>query len=95
MGTPDYKDITNVLKAMNEIDHVQAQIPEAPNEEVGTPVATATKRLSTIERPSTSTAPARRGSRLPVATLGLSLPLIPLYPPHIHLLAPTVGLCGA
>ena len=42
MGTEDYKNITDVLKAIQEIDHVQPPIPEAPNEEAAIPTAVAT-----------------------------------------------------
>ncbi|XP_030946469.1 vegetative cell wall protein gp1-like [Quercus lobata] len=62
VGTPDYKDITDVLKAVNEIDRVQTHIPEAPNKEAATPEATST------ERPSMSTTLARHGSCPLVAT---------------------------
>ncbi|KAK7858661.1 udp-rhamnose/udp-galactose transporter 5, partial [Quercus suber] len=62
VGTPDYKDITDVLKAVNEIGRVQPHICESLNEEAATPEAAAT------ERPSTSTALAGLGSHLPVAT---------------------------
>ena len=69
MGTPDYKDITDVLKAVNEIDRVQPHIPEAPNEEAATPEAVFIERPSTTERPSMSIAHAGHGSRSPVATV--------------------------
>ena len=46
----DYKDIFDVLKAMNEIDCVQPPIPETPNEEAATPVAAA----AATQRPSTT-----------------------------------------
>ena len=55
MGTLDYKDITNVLKAVNEIDYVRGHIAKALNDEAATIEAAAT------ERPSTSTAPAGHG----------------------------------
>ena len=42
MGTEDYKDITDVLKAVHEIDRVQPPIPKASNEEAATPAAAAT-----------------------------------------------------
>ncbi|KAK9998988.1 hypothetical protein SO802_018591 [Lithocarpus litseifolius] len=42
MDTEDYKDITDVLKAVKEIDCVQPPIPEALNEEAATPAAAAT-----------------------------------------------------
>uniref|UniRef100_A0A7N2MLZ6 Uncharacterized protein n=1 Tax=Quercus lobata TaxID=97700 RepID=A0A7N2MLZ6_QUELO len=64
----DYKDISDVLKVVNEIDCVQPPIPEALNEEAATPAAAATQRPSTTKSPSTSIAPAGRGSRPPVAT---------------------------
>ena len=56
MGTPDYKDIIDVLKAVNEIDRVQPHIPEAPNEEATTPEAVFIERPSTTKRPSMSIA---------------------------------------
>ena len=62
VGIPDYKDIIDVLKAVNEIDRVCGQISKAPNEEAATPKET------TTERPSMSTAPIGYGSRLPVVT---------------------------
>ena len=62
MGTPDYKDITDVLKVVNEIDRVRGHIAEAPNEEASILEVAAT------ERPSTSTTPARRGRGQHVAT---------------------------
>ncbi|KAL0012771.1 hypothetical protein SO802_007879 [Lithocarpus litseifolius] len=68
VGTPNYKDIIDVLKAVNEIDRVQAHIHEAPNEEAATSKAAAIERPSTTERPSMSTTLARHGSRPPVAT---------------------------
>ncbi|KAL0006724.1 hypothetical protein SO802_008226 [Lithocarpus litseifolius] len=68
VGTEDHKDIIDVLKAMQEIGHVQPPIPEAPNEEAATPAAVATQRPSTTKSPSTSTAPAGRHSRPPIAT---------------------------
>ena len=68
VGTLDYKDIIDVLMAVNEIDHVRGHIPEAPNEEAATPIATTTERPSTTKRPSMSTAPAGHGSHSPVAT---------------------------
>ena len=37
MGMEDHKNITDVLKAIQEIDHVQPLIPEALNEEAATP----------------------------------------------------------
>ncbi|KAL0007992.1 hypothetical protein SO802_009494 [Lithocarpus litseifolius] len=55
MGTPDYKDITDVLKAVNEIDCVRGHIAEAPNDKATTLEAAA------IERPSTSTTAAECG----------------------------------
>ncbi|KAL0010015.1 hypothetical protein SO802_005123 [Lithocarpus litseifolius] len=58
VGTEDHKDITDVLKAVQEIGRVQPPIPEASNEEATTPAAAATQRPSTAESPSTSTAPA-------------------------------------
>ena len=42
MGMKNYKDITNVLKVVKEIDRVQPPIPEAPNEEAITLAATTT-----------------------------------------------------
>ncbi|KAK7833516.1 hypothetical protein CFP56_025577 [Quercus suber] len=65
MGTEDLKDITDVLNAVQEIGRVRSLDLEAPNEDIATPVATHTQRLSTIESPSTSTTPA---GRPPVAT---------------------------
>ena len=62
MGIEDYNDITDVLKAVHEIDRVQPPIPEVLNEEATTLVVAST------QRPSTSTDPAGHGSRLPVAT---------------------------
>ena len=62
MGIPYYKDITNVLKTVNEIDHVRGHISKALNEEAATPEEAAT------ERPSMSTTPIGHGSRLPVVT---------------------------
>ncbi|KAF3963547.1 hypothetical protein CMV_012072 [Castanea mollissima] len=62
VGTEDHKDITDVLKAMQEIGRVQPPIPEAPNEEAATPSAAPT------QSPSTSRASIGRGSRSPVAT---------------------------
>ncbi|KAK9996745.1 hypothetical protein SO802_021431 [Lithocarpus litseifolius] len=63
VDTPKYKDITNVLKVVNEINHVSGHIVEDQNEEVATLEAAAT------ERPSTSTALARCGRGQRVATL--------------------------
>ncbi|XP_075674774.1 serine/threonine-protein phosphatase 7 long form homolog [Castanea sativa] len=62
VGTEDHKDITDVLKAVQEIGRVQPPIPEAPNEEAATPAAAPT------QSPSTSRAPVGHGSRSPVAT---------------------------
>ena len=42
MGTEDYKDIIDVLKAIQEISCVQPSIPKAPNKEATTPVTVAT-----------------------------------------------------
>ncbi|XP_075645274.1 serine/threonine-protein phosphatase 7 long form homolog [Castanea sativa] len=42
VGTEDHKDITDVLKAMQEIGRVQPPIPEAPNEEAATLVTAPT-----------------------------------------------------
>ena len=85
MGTEDHKDITDVLEAVHEIGRVQPPEPKASNEEAATPAAEPTQRPSTIETPSTSTAPAGRS---PVATPRVVLsPTIPLHPPHIHPLA--------
>ena len=50
MGMEDYKDIFDVLKAMNEIGCVQPPVPETPNEEVATPAAAA----AATQRPSTT-----------------------------------------
>ena len=61
VGTPDYKDITDVLKAVNEIECVRGHIVEAPNEEATTLEAAA------VERPSMSTAPTKRGLHQHVA----------------------------
>ncbi|KAF3966587.1 hypothetical protein CMV_009322 [Castanea mollissima] len=63
VGTEDHKDITNVLKAVQEIGCVQPPILEALNEEATTPAAVATQSPSTTERPSTSRAPTGHGSR--------------------------------
>ena len=68
MGMEDHKDITNVLKAVQEIGCVQAPIPKASNEKATTLTAAATQSLSTIESPSMSTAPVRHCSCPPVAT---------------------------
>ncbi|KAL0010956.1 hypothetical protein SO802_006064 [Lithocarpus litseifolius] len=68
MGMEDHKDIADVLKAVHEIGRVQPPIPGAPNKEVATPVAVPTQRPSTTENPSTSIAPAKSHSNLPVAT---------------------------
>ncbi|KAL0004823.1 hypothetical protein SO802_012384 [Lithocarpus litseifolius] len=57
VGTKDHKDITDVLKVVQEIGRVQPPNPEAPNEEAATLAAAATQRPSTTESPSTSTAP--------------------------------------
>ena len=54
VGVEDHKDLTDVLTTVHEIDHVQAPIPEALNEEAATPTG-----LSTTEGPSKSTAPAK------------------------------------
>ena len=62
VGTLDYKDITDVLKAVNEIDRVHGHIVKASNEEASTLEVAAT------ERSSTSTAPARHGYVQCVAT---------------------------
>ena len=62
VGTLDYKDITDVLKAVNEIDRVHGHIVKAPNEEASTLEVAAT------ERSSTSTAPTRHGYVQCVAT---------------------------
>ncbi|KAL4600612.1 hypothetical protein ACB092_11G211700 [Castanea dentata] len=60
VGTEDHKDITDVLKAVQEIGRVQPPIPEQQNEEAATPMPT--------QSPSTSIAPVQRGPRPPVAT---------------------------
>ena len=62
VGIPDYKDIIDVLKAVNEIDRVRGHISKAPNEEA------ATLKEAATERPSMSTTLIRHGSRLPVVT---------------------------
>ena len=62
VGTLDYKDITDVLKAVNEINCVRGHIAKAPNKEASTLEVAAT------ERSSTSTAPARHGYVQCVAT---------------------------
>ena len=75
----DYKDIFDVLKAVNEIDCVQPPIPETPNEEAATPAAAA----AATQRPSTSTTPIGRGPRPPVATPRVvSTPYPSLSTPH-------------
>ena len=51
MGTLDYKDIIDVLEALNEIDHAHGHIAEALTDEAVTLEAAGT------ERPSTSIAP--------------------------------------
>ncbi|KAF3959806.1 hypothetical protein CMV_015414 [Castanea mollissima] len=68
VGMKDHKDITDVLNVVQEIGRVKPPIPKNPNEEAVTPVTAATQSLSTTERPSTSRAPAERGSRPPVGT---------------------------
>ena len=75
MGTLDYKDITDVLKAVNEIDRVRGHISNAPNEEAATPKEAATERLSM------STASIRHGSRLPIVTPQV-VPTLDPSPPH-------------
>ena len=55
MGTLDYKDIIDVLKAVNEINRVHGHIAKAPIDEA------ATLEAAGIERPSTSTTPTERG----------------------------------
>ena len=83
VGTLDYKDITDVLKAVNEIDRVRGHIAKAPNEEASTFEVAAT------ERPSMSTAPARHGCGQCVATPQVVPSPNPSPPTPIHLLAPT------
>ena len=51
MGTLDYKDIIDVLEALNEIDNAHGHIAEALTDEAVTLEAAGT------ERPSTSIAP--------------------------------------
>ena len=75
MGTPDYKDIIDVLKAV--IDHVHGHIVEAPNEEASTLEVAAT------ERPSTSTAFAKRGRGQRVVTPWV-VPSVDPSPPTPH-----------
>ena len=82
VGMEDHMDITDVLTAMHLLDCVQPLIPEGPNEEAATPAGP-----STTEGPSTSLAPAGCPYCPLVATPRLSLPPIPLHPPHIHPLA--------
>uniref|UniRef100_A0A7N2KWA8 Peptidase C19 ubiquitin carboxyl-terminal hydrolase domain-containing protein n=1 Tax=Quercus lobata TaxID=97700 RepID=A0A7N2KWA8_QUELO len=83
----DHKDITDVLKAVQEIGHVQSPNPEASNEEAATPTAAATQMPSTTESPSTSTTPTER---LPVATPWV-VPTPDLSPSSPHLsLSPTI-----
>ena len=42
VGTEDHKDITDVLKAVQEIGRIQPLDPEALNEDVATPATAAT-----------------------------------------------------
>ncbi|KAF3961442.1 hypothetical protein CMV_013932 [Castanea mollissima] len=78
VGTKDHKDITDVLKAVQEIGRVQPPIPKALNEEAATPMAAPTQSPSTFERPSKSRAPTGRGSCPPVTTQRV----VPTPDPH-------------
>ena len=62
VGTLDYKDITDVLEALNEIDHAHGHILEALIDEA------ATLEAAGIERPSTSIALVGCGHGQHVAT---------------------------
>ena len=93
MGTEDHKDITDVLKAVQEIGRIQLLDPKAPNEDAATPAVAATQRLNTIESPSTSIDPAGRPlvstpQVVPTLDPSPSTPHPSLHPPHIYPLAP-------
>ena len=79
-----------MLTVMQAIGRVRPLDPEALNEEATTSAAVATQRPSTIESPSTSTAPT---GRLPVATLQVVLTLDPFPPTPPPSLSPTIPPC--